>query len=205
MNYPRNKPYQRGGKPHFKKNWDRPKRAPLPEGFSLFYIAISCPDALEEKIDAMKGYMEANYGCSAARKSNAHLTIVPPFRAEDEMLALLQDFIATYNMGMVPIDISLKGYGQFADRVLYVDVVPNTMLTELEKEAMQEFSAQFPGIIFGMKPDFNPHITIATRDIPQGVLPIAKMHFETKHPIDETFTAKSLTLYKLENGWWKAV
>jgi len=202
MNYQQNrgrfKPQQR--------KFDRPKRNPLPEGFSLFYIAVSCPPEIDEKIEGMKAYMEQEYGCKAARKSPAHLTIVPPFRAEDELEAKLSEFVTTFNVGMLPFEIKLKDYGQFAERVLFVDVDrPNESLAALEKETMIEFSEKFPAIIFGMKPDFNPHVTIATRDIPEGTLENAKRYFEENHPVDLSFEAKELSLFRLENGWWKRV
>lgn len=190
----------------FKKNFDKPRRASLPEGFSLFYIAIECPQQINQQIDGMKAYMEKKYGCRAARKSPAHLTIVPPFRAEDELIKQLQDFVTAFNIGMLPVQIRLKNYGQFADRVLFVDVEqPNDALYRLEQECMKEFTEQFPGIIFGMKPTFNPHVTIATRDIPEGKLAESRQYFETNFPFDEQFEAKNLTLYKLVKGWWHAV
>jgi 2'-5' RNA ligase len=176
---------------------------PIPEGFSLFYIAIVCPSSIEEKVKDFKVYMEQQYGCRSALKSPAHLTIIPPFRAEDEMEKHLLDFIQTFNMGMLPIDINLNGYSNFGERVLFVDVSPNNALTSLEKEATDEFNNQFPAIIFGMKPEFNPHVTIATRDIPEGKLPEAKAYFESNHPMNETFNAKELVLMKLVNGWWE--
>jgi 2'-5' RNA ligase len=189
-----------------RRQFDKPKRAPLPEGFSLFYIAIECPDEVNEKMEVLKEYMQQKYGCRAARKSPAHLTIVPPFRAEDELQKELLDFVTTFNMGLVPFPIQLKDYGQFAERVLFVDVEsPNESLYNLEKECMQEFSDKFPGIIFGMKPDFNPHVTIATRDIPEGTLSASRTYFEANHPINEQFEAASLSLFRLENGWWKKV
>jgi 2'-5' RNA ligase len=175
---------------------------PLPEGFSLFYIAIVCPGEIEAKIKAFKEHMQLHYGCRAALKSPAHLTIIPPFRAEDETEKHLQDFVQTFNIGMLPVDITITGYGNFGDRVLFAGVAPNNSLTELEKEATDEFNKQFPAIIFGMKPEFNPHVTIATRDIPEGKLEEAKAWFENKYPISEHFTAKNLVLFKLVNGWW---
>jgi 2'-5' RNA ligase len=188
------------------RRFDKPKRAPLPEGFSLFYLAIECPEDINERVEAMKNYMEEKYGCKAAKKSPAHLTIVPPFRAEDEVQDELLNFIQTFNMGLVPFSIKMKDYGQFADRVLFIDIEgPNTSLIELEKECMHEFSEKFPGIIFGMKPEFNPHVTIATRDIPVGVLATARSYFELNHPVDLEFNASALTLYRLVDGWWKKV
>ncbi|CAN5574586.1 2'-5' RNA ligase family protein [soil metagenome] len=186
---------------------NRPKQQrrhnPIPEGFSLFYIAIVCPAIVEEKVKQFKLYMEQQYGCRSALKSPAHLTIIPPFRAEDELEKPLLDFVQTFNMGMLPVDITLNGYSNFGDRVLFVDVAPNSSLTSLEKEATEEFNVQFPAIIFGMKPEFNPHVTIATRDIPEGKLFEAKAYFETNHPLNETFNAGELVLMKLVNGWWE--
>jgi 2'-5' RNA ligase len=179
------------------------RRNPLPEGFSLFYVAVVCPDNIEAQVADFKKYMEDKYGCRAASKSPAHITIVPPFRAEDEIEKNLLDFVNTYNMGVVPFDIQLKGYNQFADRVLFIDVTPNEQLNSLEQECMTEFTAQFPSIIFGVKPPFNPHVTIATRDIPEGRIGEARNYFETNHPFDTSFEARELKLFKLDRGWWK--
>lgn len=196
---------RQGGGGRFDRRGAQPQRRPsrLPEGFSLYYLAVLCPDAINAKVKGFKDYMEQTYGSRAAAKSPAHLTIVPPFRAEEELESMLKDFAQTYSMGMMPVDVSLEGYGHFGDRVLFVDVAPNAGLQTLEKEAMQEFTQQFPSIIFGMKPDFNPHVTIATRDIPEGRLTEALEHFKQNHPFSENFTAKELKLLKLVNGWWE--
>lgn len=147
--------------------------------------------------------MFENYGCKAADKSPAHITIIPPFRAEDEMATSLSDFVSTFNIGIVPFNIELNGYGQFGERVLFIDVLPNEQLKALEQEASEEFNAKFPSIIFRTKPDFNPHVTIATRDIPEGKLTEAKNYFETNHPFEDSFEASAMQVMKLDNGWWK--
>lgn len=191
------KPFQNRGGQQFK-----PKRPPLPEGFSLYYMAIVCPDAIETKVKQFKDYMFEQYGSKAASKSPAHITIVPPFRAENEIESNLIDFASTYSIGIVPFDISLNGYNNFGERVLYVDVLPNEQLAQLEKDCMKEFGEQFPSIIFGMKPEFNPHVTIATRDIPEGKLHEAKAYFETNHPYEASFEASAIKVLKLDKGNW---
>jgi 2'-5' RNA ligase len=177
----------------------------LPEGFSLFYIAVVCPEPIEQKVAGFKEFMNENYGCRAAQKSPAHLTIIPPFRAEDELMPTLADFVHTFNVGVVPFDVQLNGYGQFGERVLYVHVPDSDSLNQLEKECMTEFESKFPSIIFGMKPEFNPHVTIATRDIPEGKLTEAKTYFEQNHPISESFTVSALKLLRLDKGWWNII
>jgi 2'-5' RNA ligase len=198
-------PHRGPGRPHRPAPRPFPRRAPFPEGFSLFYVAIKCPPEIEDKIQEFKQYMNDHYGCRAAAKSPAHITVVPPFRAEDDMAAHLVNYVHTFNAGLVPVEVKLSGYGHFGDRVLYVDIKPSDALNALEKEAMAEFSSQFPSIIFGMKPDFNPHVTLATRDIPEGKLFEAKAYFETQHPYEAAFQARDLTLFQLEKGWWKAI
>jgi 2'-5' RNA ligase len=183
----------------------RPKRNPLPEGFALYYIALICPDELNEKVKAQKEYMFEQYGCRAAGKSPAHITIVPPFRAEEDLQQNLLDFVSTFNIGIAPFTVGLNGYGNFGDRVLFIDVAPNQQLLQLEQECMQEFTDQFPSIIFGMKPPFNPHVTIATRDIPEGKLQEAKAYFEAQGSFAEQFDAKELRLVKLDHGNWNVV
>ncbi len=203
--YRENRDFNRGRR---NQGYNRPQQRrhnPLPEGFSLFYISIICPEAIESKIKGFKEHMQNAYGCRAALKSPAHLTIIPPFRAEDEMEQPLLDFVQTFNVGMLPIEIAIDSYGNFGERVLYADVAPNEALNTLEKEAMQEFTSQFPAIIFGLKPEFNPHVTIATRDIPEGKLAEALDYFKQNEPINESFTAKELKLLKLVNGWWNIV
>ncbi|WP_416437821.1 2'-5' RNA ligase family protein [Phnomibacter sp. MR] len=182
-----------------------PRRNPLPEGFALFYIAIICPEDINNQLRDYKEHMFQRYGCKAAGKSPAHITIVPPFRAEEDLMPNLLDYVTTFNIGIAPFNIDLTGYGNFGDRVLFVDVAPNQSLLQLEQECMQEFAEKFPSIIFGMKPPFNPHVTIATRDIPEGKLQEAKDFFEANHPFAQQFEAKELRLVKLDHGNWNVV
>lgn len=183
-------------------SYNRP--APLPEGFALYYIAAACPEEVNTHVNLFKDYMQQKYGSRAAQKSAAHLTIVPPFKAEEDMQGQLNDFVTTYNIGVVPFDLELKNFGHFANRVIFVDVVPNTSLNNLEQEVNVQFSETFPGIIFRTRPEFNPHVTIATRDIPENRFDEAWDYFEHQQ-FHAAFTYNGLHLYKLVNGKWEVV
>ncbi len=197
----------RGNRPGFRgrPQQQQHRRPPLPEGFSLYYVALICPDEVNEQVKAFKHIMFEKYGCKAAAKSPAHITVVPPFRAEDDLEQTLLDFVSAFSIGIVPFEAEMGGYNNFGDRVLFIDVKADERLLQLEKDCMDEFTMQFPSIIFGMKPQFSPHVTIATRDIPEGKLPEAKSYFESNHPFQAGFPVKEIRLVKLEHGDWKVL
>jgi len=195
---------RKGGQYERRPPYDpRPNRpAPLPEGFALYYIGTLCPGAINEKVGAYKQYMQTAYGCRAAQKSPAHLTLVPPFKAEEDLEPLLQEFVTAYNTGIIPFEIQLRNFDHFNKRVLFVDVVPNEELTLLEKNVNLQFSEAFPSIIFRTKPEFHPHVTIATRDIPEHKFDEIWDYFQ-QQSMDASFTCNSLTVLKLEKGVWE--
>jgi len=203
-----NRDNNRGGNRYDRRpsQYDRqPNRpAPLPEGFALYYIAALCPTDVNAQVDVYKQYMQDKYGSRAAQKSPAHLTIVPPFKAEENMEKQLNDFVTTYNIGVVPFDIRLNGFSHFGNRVISVDVAPNETLIHLEQEVNTQFTEQFPAIIFRTKPEFNPHVTIATRDIPEHKFDEAWDYFQQQN-IDTTFICNGLSVLKLVRGVWQTI
>jgi 2'-5' RNA ligase len=188
------------GRQQYNRPSNRP--VPLPEGFALYYIAAICPDEVNNQVQVFKQYMHDKYGSRAAQKSPAHLTIVPPFKAEEDMEKLLLEFVATYNFGIVPFDIRLNGFNHFDNKVLFVDVVPNDSLNEMEKDINIQFGTEFPAIIFRTKPDFHPHVTIATRDIPENKFDEVWAYFQQQQ-IDAQYTCKELFVMKLDRGVWQ--
>lgn len=188
----------------YQRNPMHNRPAPLPEGFALYYIAVHCPEEVNSHVNLFKDYMQQKYGCRAARKSDAHLTIIPPFKAEEDVESQLKDFLSTYNIGVVPFEIELKNFGHFGNRVIYVDVVPNEKLNAVEQDINKQFTESFPSIIFRTKPDFNPHVTIATRDIPEYRFDEAWQYFEHQQ-FQAAFTCNGLSLYKLADHKWSVL
>ncbi len=188
------------GRQQYNRAANRP--APMPEGFALYYIAAICPDTVNSQVQVFKKYMQDKYGSRAAQKSPAHLTIVPPFKAEEDIEKPLLDFVATYNFGMVPFDIRLNGFNHFGNKVVFVDVMPNESLNAMEKDINMQFGVEFPAIIFRTKPDFHPHVTIATRDIPEERFDEVWAYFQQQQ-IDALYTCKELSVMKLDRGVWQ--
>lgn len=200
--YNSKRPSFRNNRREQQRNYRRP--SPIPDGFALYYIAVVCPDEINEKINEYKDYMQQKYGCRAAQKSPAHLTIIPPFKAEEDLETVFKDFISSFNVGLVPFDIQLKNFSHFGNRVISVDVAPNDTLSRLEQELNEQFMGQFKSIIFRNRPEFHPHVTIATRDIPEYKFDEAWDHFSQQN-IETSFTCKSLSVLKLVRGVWEII
>lgn len=181
---------------------ERPPYKPaIAEGYALYYLAAVCSDTVNAEVKKYKDYMQANFGCRAAQKSPAHLTIVPPFKTEERLEKPLKDFVDAFNIGMVPFEIEMKNFGHFDDRVIFVDIVENPKLRTAEQECNKEFLEQFPNMDFKIKPDFNPHVTVATRDIPVGRFDEAWNYFK-EQKLDTKFACKGFAVLKLKDGKW---
>ena len=138
---------------------------PLPDPFSMYYVAVLCPAAIDDTIQKHKLWMRDHFGCTVALKSAAHITLVTPFWLKNESEELLKDTLQSFQTDKLPVTIELQDFSHFSDRVIYINVKENHQLDSLRKEVEDHFIQSFHAVI---KPDtrsFNPHITIANRDI----------------------------------------
>ena len=54
------------------------------KGYHMYYVALVCPNEIDEVINRFKVWMKDRFGCKAAMKSPAHITLVAPFWLEDK-------------------------------------------------------------------------------------------------------------------------
>lgn len=168
---------------------------------SIFYIAILCPEKINERVEMMKQWMKKEFGCIVAMKSPAHITIVPPFWMANEKQEELIKVFESFRSAIDEVEINLSGFGHFQKNVLFVNVKENSLLTELKTEAENYFSRHFEGEIKKEARAFHPHVTIATRDVKPSAFARAWDYF-SKLELEESFTASAISLMKLESGKW---
>lgn len=172
-----------------------------PTAHNMYFIAILCPSYIDDKILRFKQWMKEQFGCVVALKSPSHITLIPPFWLDIEQEPQLIQILNAFNSDLGSLEIQLKGFSHFGKRVLFVQVVNNAGLQELKIQVESHFVASFSDSI---KPDdrsFQPHVTIATRDIKPSDFMLAWDHFMNKN-FDETFSAITISLLKLHPGRW---
>lgn len=177
---------------------------PVTDPFSMYYVALLCPPAIESKVQQYKLWMRDQFGCTVALKSPAHLTLIAPFWLANTSEQLLIERLQSAQSNQLPVEIQLQGFSHFSNRVLFITVKENQQLNRLCKEVGDHFIQSFPGII---KPDdrpFHPHITIANRDIKPGDFDKAWQHF-VKEEFEEIFQTNTISLLKLTESNWNVI
>jgi 2'-5' RNA ligase len=132
---------------------------------SMYFIAILAPEAINRQALKWKLWMQEKFNCEAALKSPAHITLIPPFwmhhKLEHELFLTIQEF-TTASKGF---NLELRHFGCFKPKVIFIDVMKNQELEILQQNLARVLTT--PGKFPILKEDrlFQPHVTIATRDL----------------------------------------
>ena len=168
----------------------------------LHFIAIVAPDDINRKVLEWKHYMRDHFQCKVALKSPAHITLISPFEMPDHLQADMQAVLLPFAARQQGFPIHLKNFAAFKPRVIYVDVLPGTQLTELKTavETTLLQSNRFP--IKKEERPFYPHVTIANRDLRKEDFPLAWQHFQQIN-YEASFMANAMALLRHNGQVWE--
>ncbi len=170
----------------------------------MYYAAVLCPEWLNKKILQFKNHMKAEFGCTIALKSPAHITLVPPFWFENVREKELLNALLSFWSELEPFEINLGGFDHFNQRVLFVSVDRNPELKRLKEELELHLTFSFPGVIEADHRRFHPHVTIASRDMQHAHF-VKAWAFYSKKEFREQFIAENVSLLKLVEGKWVVI
>jgi len=131
----------------------------------MYFIAVVAPGEINEKVLKWKNYMKEHFGCLAALRSPAHITLVPPTWMNPELEPSLINSIDEFSKEAEPFPVRIRNFDAFPPRVIFADIVKNTALLTLQKNIVDFLIREdkYP-VVKDTRP-FHPHITIATRDL----------------------------------------
>lgn len=146
--------------------------------------------------------MAQTYHSKAALRSPPHITLHMPFRLGVKKLVRLQNALQNFCDKQGPLEIELDGFSTFSPKVIFIDVVPDPQLDDLQKgiaELMKTelniFNANFQD-----RP-FHPHVTVAFRDLRKSQFHQAWQHFKTQ-TFQERVRFDELSLLIHEHSKW---
>jgi 2'-5' RNA ligase len=170
------------------------------KGHSLYFVCVLMPDDIGMEVTALKHEIADKFNASYALRTPPHITLIPPFELPDdevEQVAQMQDEAL---WGHAHFDVELNGFGNFGNRVIYLNVMPNDRLKSIYLEVVKAYKNMGKNID-ASKP-FNPHATIANRDLTAAKFERAWPHF-AQRTFNRVFTVDEVHLLKHIDGRWQ--
>lgn len=168
----------------------------------LYFIAILCPGYLSEKIRTIQVDVAEKYGSRHSLKSPPHITLLPPFKHDENTIAELAAGLRIFLKRFSVFGVELNGFNCFErNRVVFIRVIPNVKLDSLYR-LLSEFSSSGASLTLqSPHAQFTPHITIASRDLNKEMFCKSWSEFKEKK-INETFMVNSFFLLKHTGKEW---
>lgn len=170
---------------------------------SRFFIALLPPQTMQAEVNQIKQGFADRYESRGALRSPPHVTLKPPFDWEPAELPALTRVLQDFARNNRPLTIELAGYGCFAPRVIYIHVVKTPALVDLQQTLMAYLESRL-----GLKDPrlrsrpFNPHMTVAFRDLTRQNFHLAWPEFKQRQ-FNCQFEATELTLLRHNGRHWE--
>ena len=171
---------------------------------ALYYIAVVLPSPLADVVKTLQHRAHTAYYSHAALRSPPHITLQPPFRLPLDQVASLKQVLAEFALQYLSFAVELGGFGCFPPRAVFVRVIENQMLPVIQHDLTKTLTEN---LIVGTDEKsfraFQPHITIAFRDLTQRHFRSLWGELEQGSFADQ-FTAKGITLLRHNGKSWTA-
>ena len=180
----------------------------MPEKQILYFIAIVPPGEVCDTITELKKDFADRFKSKAALRLIPHITLKAPFKMNALDQATILEWFEQMNITVPPFHQRLKNFGAFRNRrsgVIYIKPVKNVSLDELQKQVLQNFITAYPEItVTRTELEFQPHVTVAYRDLPTHIFKQAWKEYRNKEFIIG-FDADSFRLLQHDGKTWNTI
>lgn len=166
-----------------------------------YFIAIIPPEPVLSQVEKIKLDISQKYNNKSALRSPAHITLHMPFEIKEEKENQLIEKISAFRFDE-SFTVELKNFSCFEPKVIFIDVVKNETLNDLQKQLVFHVKSNLN--IFNQYEDFrpyHPHLTIAFRDLKKTDFYLANEEYKYKS-FSGTFLVNSFFLLKHNGKNW---
>ncbi len=166
-----------------------------------YFIAIIPPEPVFSASEKVKLEISEKYNNKSALRSPAHITLHMPFEMKEQKEGHLIEKISTFKFSS-PFNIHLQNYSCFEPKVIFIDVIKNETLNELQKQLVLHVKSNLN--IFNQYEDrraYHPHLTIAFRDLKKTDFYLANEEYKNK-TFSGRFNVNSFFLLKHTGKIW---
>ena len=169
----------------------------------LYFIAFVLPEEGYQRVTAIKEYFRDEFSSKAALRSPPHITLHMPFRWPDKKLEKLHQFLSSFARKYDPFELRLQNFQAFAPKVIYIAVLPNPKLTQLQQQLRSEAMSELHLHNADYKArSFIPHVTVAFRDLKRASFHQAWKSFSEKE-FHYQFEAQQIALLQHDGSRWQ--
>ncbi|GEP50146.1 hypothetical protein FNO01nite_08180 [Flavobacterium noncentrifugens] len=174
----------------------------------LYFIAIVPPKEISEEITLIKQDFEKNYESSRALKVMPHITLKAPFKLFESDHQHLLKWFEKINIPIQKFIVELKDFKSFPNPeqpVIYVHPEKSDAMNQLQKALIQEFKSTFRGVKSNTADSgFNPHMTVAYRDLKPEQFEKAWEIYQHKR-YEAKFSAEAFHLLQHDGTKWNVI
>ena len=169
------------------------------------FIGVLLPEDITLTLEDCRRYMNEVYGCKSGHGTPIHVTLVPPFRLQEEYPTA--DLISAIEKEVLPKGLGftahIDNFDAFGDRTLFANVVADDAWKNLRDKTVQAILNACPGCTKKDKKLFQPHATVANRDIPVGIMTKA-LQVMNELNLAEGFPVDNITIFERKGNRWEA-
>lgn len=169
---------------------------------SLYFIAINTPDEVSQEVRSVQQEFADQYGAKRQLRTPVHVTLIPPFRADDDLLSDIHASLKEFCLSQSGFTISLNGFGAFGNRTIFIDVIRTDELQNLFDQLHSWLERDINFVPPIKHPRFNPHVTVANRDLSPEQFDKAWPIYEQRSFIS-SFYADKVTLLRHDGKHWE--
>lgn len=171
------------------------------------FLGVLIPEDITLTLEDCRRYMNEAYGCKSGYGTPIHVTLVPPFHLPEEYTTA--DLIQAIQKEVLPeadklkFDAHIDNFNAFGDRTIFAKVIRNEKWTALRDKVLAAVLKAAPGCTKKDQRLFQPHLTVANRDIPVGVSADA-LEVMNELNLVENFPVDNITIFERKGGKWEA-
>lgn len=167
------------------------------------FVGVLLPDDLTLTLEDCRRYMNRTYGCRSGHGTPIHVTLVPPFRlpeeySTDDLARALEKNVLSRNLGF---SAHVDNFDAFGDRTVFAKVSANEKWTALRDETVKAILNTCPGCTKKDMRPFQPHATVANRDIPVGASATALEALNEMNLVED-FPVNNITIFERRGDKW---
>lgn len=170
----------------------------------MYFIALVAPPEINQQVLKWKTWMKERFDCTVALKSPAHITLVPPFWMNPNLETALQTSLGQFSFLQNSFPIWLHDFFHFKPRVIFVNVNKNEQLNSLHGD-LNRFLLKADN--YPVEKDdcsFEPHVTIATRDLHKKAFHEAWEYFKDKK-YEAEWPLRGISLLRHNKQKWDVI